>query len=93
MQIKTRSQIALDSEITRLAEKLSQMNNMSDQEYTETANNLRVLCEAREKKDPASISTELLISVAANLVGVLLVLNFERTGVITSKAMSFLWRK
>lgn len=88
--LKTKSQKALDEEITRLTESL---NKISDpEEYAKTVDNIRLLCEAREKKDPASISTEMLIGVAANLLGLLVILNFERTGVVTSKALGFLWK-
>lgn len=89
--LKTRTQKSLDSEIDRLTNMLSCMSPV-DPDYAKISDNLKVLCEAREKKDPAIVSNEMLIGIAANVVGLLLILNFERTGVITSKALSFLWR-
>lgn len=89
--LKTRTQKSLDSEIDRLTGILSCMSPV-DPDYAKISDNLKVLCEAREKKDPGVVSNEMLIGVAANVVGLLLILNFERTGVITSKALSFLWR-
>jgi hypothetical protein len=89
---KTRSQKALDAEIERLINQLSDMSPVS-KDYATISDNLRVLCEARDKKDPSVISTEMLIGIGANLIGLLVILNFEKTGIITSKAISFLWKK
>lgn len=90
--LKTKSQKAIDEEIVRLTEVLKTISP-ADKNYATVSDNLRVLCEAREKKDPSTISTELLLGIGANLIGLLVILNFERSGVITSKALSFLWKK
>lgn len=79
----------LDDEIKRLTETLSGMK-ASDKEYTPIANNLKLLCEAREKKNDRTLSYETLLTVGINLIGLLVILNYERAGVITSKAMSLL---
>lgn len=89
---KTKSQKGLDAEIERLIEKLSNMSPV-DPDYIKLSDNIKVLCEAREKRDPSIISAELLLGIGANLIGLLVILNFEKTGIITSKAMSFLWKK
>jgi hypothetical protein len=89
---KTRSQKDLDEQITRLLNQLANMNP-ADKDYAVISDNLKVLCEAREKKDPSTVSTEMLLGIAANLVGLILILNFEKTGAITSKAINFIWRK
>lgn len=89
---KTRSQKALDREIDRLLDQLENMSSVNP-DYVRVSDNLKVLCEAREKKDPSVVSTEMLLGIGANLIGLLIILNFEKTGVITSKAMSFLWKK
>lgn len=88
---KTKSQKALDDEIVRVLAKLSSMEP-SDKEYVMVSDNLKVLCDARDKKDPSSISTETLLAIGANLIGLLIVLNFEKTGVITSKAFGWIWK-
>lgn len=79
----------IDEEIERLANHLASMLP-GDKEYAKIAENLKVLCEAREKKNDRVISSEMLLTVAANIVGILIVLNFEKTGIITSKAFGFL---
>lgn len=89
---RPRSLKAIDSEIERLVGQLSCMSPEDDM-YAKTVDNVRILTEAREKKNSADISNETLLMVGANLLGILIVLNFERTGVITSKAFGLLgWR-
>lgn len=81
----------IDEEIQRLANQLSCTSPVSE-DYAKIADNLKTLCEAREKKNDRVLSAETLASIAGNIIGLLLILNFERTGIITSKAISFLWR-
>lgn len=83
---------ALDKEIEHLVEQLGGIDP-TDKNYAIVADNLRTLCEARERKNDRTISAEMLLGVIANVAGLLIVLNFEKTGVITSKAFSMLWRK
>jgi hypothetical protein len=90
--LKTKDQRLLDEEIERLIQRLKN-EDPSTKEYAIISDNLRVLCESREKKNPGLIYTDTLLSIGANLIGLILILNFERTGVITSKAMSFLRRR
>jgi hypothetical protein len=81
----------IDAEIERLATTLSE-TEPTNESYKKIAESLRVLCEAREKKNDRVLSAEALANIVANIVGILLVLNFEKTGIITSKAISFLWK-
>jgi len=89
--LRPRGLNALDEEIARLVNLLKSTEPTEDN-YAKIADNLKVLCDAREKKNDRVISTEMLVGVAANIVGLLIVLNFEKTGVITSKAFSMLWK-
>lgn len=83
---------AIDDEIARLAKELSEIQDPTDERYKKISDSLFVLCSAREKKNDRALSSETLANIFGNIVGILLVLNFERTGVITSKAISFLWK-
>jgi hypothetical protein len=83
---------AMDEEIARLVDLLKGTDPTS-KDYETIVDNLRALCEAREKKNERAISYEMLIGVGANLLGLLIVLNFEKANVITSKAFSMLWKK
>ena len=89
---RTETQRVLDEEIKRLVELLS-IIDPAHEDYPKISAQLKVLCEAREKKDPSTISRETVLAIAANLIGLVLILNFERTGVITTKAMGWLWKK
>lgn len=81
----------IDEEIHRLALKLKE-TDPTDENYWKIADNIKVLSDAREKKNDRTLSVETLANIAGNLIGLLLVLNFEKTGVITSKAFGLLWK-
>lgn len=82
---------ALDKEIERLTIQLGDMSPV-EPEYAKISDNLRVLCEARSKYEKATLSPDVVVGVFANIIGLLVVLNFEKTGSITSKAFSALWK-
>lgn len=89
--LRPQSVIAMDEEIERLVSTLSIIDPAHD-DYAKISEQLRLLCEARAMKNDRVISNEMLLGVAANIVGLLIILNFEKTGAITSKAISFLWK-
>lgn len=82
----------LDQEIDRL---LTHMNslNLNSEEYNQDMDNLKILYELKGIKSHKDISYDTLLTVGANILGILIVLNFERTGIVTSKAFSWLFRK
>ena len=82
---------ALDLEIERLTIQLGCMSPV-DQDYAKIVDNIKVLSEAKSKYDKATVSPDMVLGIAANIIGLLVILNFERTGSITSKAISFLWK-
>lgn len=92
LYLRPRGLNLLDEEIERLVTTLKG-TDPTDENYVKVSDNLKVLCAAREMKNDRTISTEMIVGVAANLLGLLIVLNFEKTGVITSKAFSMLWRQ
>jgi len=82
---------SFDKEVEAVLEELSGLDRDSE-EYRKTVENLKVLCEARGVKNPSAPSIDTVLSVAANIIGILLVLNFERSGTIVSKAFTGLFR-
>jgi hypothetical protein len=72
---------------------LKQMETVSpeSQEYTQMAINLERL-HSMKSKDKLRLSPDTILIVAGSLVGTVLVLWFEKSGVITSKAVSWLVR-
>lgn len=60
-------------------------------EYTLAAANLKVLMDAKAAKpERKSVTPDTIATVAANLAGILLILNYERANVLTSKSLSLL---
>lgn len=84
---------ALDNEIKRLVHQLENMNPVS-KDYITVSENLKVLCEARERKNSSDISNEAILLAVVNIIGILVVLKYEHFGVITSKAFNLIrWTK
>lgn len=69
-----------------LIEKMRQTAPDSEQ-YTTMVKNLEVLEKAKSHEKDKSISPDVALTVGGNLLGILAVLNFERLGVVTSKAI------
>lgn len=80
-----------EKEVKRLIETLEKLTPFSE-EYYETAKALNELCEARSKKDKHWQTIENLTGIAVNLMIVLIIVGFERSGVLTTKVMSFVKR-
>lgn len=78
----------LDKEIEIVLEQLKRCQPGTD-DYKEVLKNLRDLY-AIKKGD--RISREAILSAVVNIAGILLVLNFEKLGVITSKAFGIIRR-
>lgn len=82
----------IDTEIEHILTKLESLPPESE-EYTIAAKNLDTLCAARSYKTNTWLNYEVLIPAAVNILGILLVLNFEKVGIVTTKAMSLVGRK
>lgn len=78
----------LDKEIRRVLSDMSDTDSNTD-EYKAMVTNLRILMETREGQQPRRVSPDTVLIVAANLIGILAVLEFEDNHVITRKALSF----
>lgn len=77
----------LDQIIDELQQFLLKIDPDSDK-YTATVENLSKLHKLRgEPSKP--ISRDAILTTAGSIVGILLILNFERLNVVTSKAISF----
>ncbi len=78
----------LSDEVDRLLLELKEEEPDSDR-YKEISKNVETLCNARAQKNANGISVDTILAVSANLAGLLLILNFERTNILTSKAIGF----
>lgn len=77
---------SIDLEVERLVSVLNSLQP-GTKEYYSVSENLKSLCEARSKKKVGFIETTTIIMITADILELLLVLNFERYGVLTSRAM------
>jgi type I restriction-modification system DNA methylase subunit len=81
----------LDKEIDSILKKMEETDKLSD-EYKKLLAHLDVLYQARGKNyEPRKrISPDTMLLVAANLLGIILILNFEKLDSVTSKAIGFI---
>lgn len=78
-----------NQEIDRVLGVLEQHDPTSE-EYLAGAESLRTLCDARAKKPGFPVEPEALMRLAGNLAGILLILQYERLNVISTRALGFI---
>jgi hypothetical protein len=78
----------LQDVIDRLILQLENGLSHSD-EYAKTTDQLIKLYTLKNATKRPTVSPDTLATIGANLAGILLILNFERAGVVASKALSF----
>jgi hypothetical protein len=78
----------VDDEIARIVAVMKDQEVNSD-EYNVSLERLLKLQKIRHEEKPDRPSSDTLLSVAAHLVGIVLIIRYEHVHVITSKAMSF----
>lgn len=81
---------SLEKEIEAVIKKMSALEPDS-KEYTAIADNLEKLYSAKSK-DNSRISPDTIAIIAGNLLGIVLILGYEKTNIVTSKAMGFVLR-
>ncbi len=80
----------LETTINRLFEELKEMDPAAKQ-YDATSNQLVKLMKLQKETNSSWMpSADVLATCAANIAGILLILNFERMGVVASKALGFI---
>lgn len=79
----------IDEEVERVIGILSGMNPYTVR-YTKTVENLKILCEAKNKSSSMDFNT--IMPIVGNIIITVLVLNHERLHIITTKAGTF-WRR
>lgn len=78
----------LEKEIDNLATSL-RFYNPSEESYAKVASNLETLCRAQERVQKPKVSPDTLVTAASSLLGIGLILGYEHSHVITSKALAF----
>lgn len=79
----------LEKEIDNVLEVMSVMKTDS-KEYAETVKCLETLYKAKSGEKQSGISPDTIAIVAGNLLGIVLILSYEKANVITSKALGFI---
>lgn len=93
MKIKTKKdkRSNLDKEIDALLKVLDTIDPSSEQ-YKDIALNVKTLCEAKATDKSKKWSVDTVAPIAANLLGIVLILSYEQWAPITSKALTFVIR-
>ncbi len=81
---------AVDLAVDQVVKEM-QVLDADSAEFRRMSENLVTLMEAKAKEPkPMKISADTIVIATANIVGIVLILLFERTGTITSKALPFI---
>lgn len=92
MTAKLNRPTQIDAELIRLHTQLRGQVPGS-QEYNATLDQAIKLHKQANETHRKPVSNDTLATIGANLTGILLILNFERMGVITSKALTQLLKR
>lgn len=60
------------------------------EKYADILDKIERLEALRPKKKGLSVSGDALIAAGANIAGIMLILNYEKLGIVTSKAVGFI---
>lgn len=82
----------LDKEIDRLIQKMSEMSPDTD-EYTRAAKNLESLYRAKKDSAQRKVSADTITGVVGNLVGIGMIIGYERIHCITTKALGMVGKR
>ena len=77
-----------------ISEVLFEMHGFGSEsdEYAQQVDQLVKLHALKECEVPQRVSKDTMLIVAGNIVGILLILTYERANVVTSKALNFLFK-
>ena len=78
-----------------IAEVLSEMKGFSSDadEYAIMVDQLVKLQTLKDSEKPQGISKDTLVIVLGNLLGIVMILSYEKTNVITTRALQFMLKK
>jgi len=82
-----RLQTVIDALLTRMSEE-----DYDLEEYAKMLDQLTKLYKLKETESRERVSKDTLVLVTANLIGIVLILGYEKANVITTKALSFVTR-
>lgn len=83
------NKVNFQTEIDRALASLHELP-IESEEYAKAIKNIEVLCAARAQKANDAPSMDTLLTIGANILGILVILNYEQAHILTSKAVSFI---
>jgi hypothetical protein len=86
---KPREQTKLEKAIDDILIELSELSSQTD-EYAAMVEQLVKLHKMKEDEKPSRVSQDTVATIAAHLAGILLIVGYERTNVVTTKALAFM---
>lgn len=89
MFLDPKSKTSLDKEIDKLVLEL-ETHEPTSTEFGTIVERLSKLHKIQEDRKPESINPNTVLTIGANLAGILMIINYEHLGVISTKAMSFI---
>lgn len=89
---KQKNPTGLESAIAEVLSEMQGFTSDSD-EYAVMIDQLVKLHAMKEAEKPPKVSKDTVLVVASNLVGIVLILSYEKTNIITTKALQFLLKK
>jgi hypothetical protein len=88
---KPKALTALETEITRI-QSILKTKKPTEDDYATTLTQVERLFALKELEKPERVSPDTQANVAANLIGIAMILMYENSHVITTKALSFAMR-
>ena len=82
----------IEQEKNRLLKKLKTLDPQSE-EYEQAVTNYQRLTSAGNEKNQSAISPDVIATAVTNILGILIILNYERFNVISSRAIGFVFRR
>lgn len=78
----------LDKEIDAVIDQMSGMSS-DDDRYSVMADNLERLYKSKAREVPRRVSPDAIANIAATLGSIVLIMTFEKTQIMTTKALNF----
>lgn len=90
-EVKRKKRTKLDDAIDSLLDQML-VSDCSSKEYFTMVDQLTKLYKLREVDTPKRVSPDTLVLVAGNLIGIVVILGYEKANVITSRALGFVMK-
>lgn len=86
---KKRKRPNIKREIESILDEMSYLSKDSA-EYAQMASQLKLLYDLDDKKKDRGVKWDTIAVVAGNLLGIIIIVGYERASVLTSKALAFI---